>query len=83
VEFNWRAEEIRQAFKIKKINSKQLCEAVEVLELERVTAESVAEMPVTMPYQTMMQDDKGKDEDDSVESTKVKAIMLSSSKCKG
>jgi hypothetical protein len=50
-EFDWRAEEIMQAFKSKKIDSKQLRKAAEALELERVTMESVVETPVTTPYQ--------------------------------
>jgi hypothetical protein len=84
-EFDWRAEEIRQAFKSKKIDSKQLRKAAEALELERVTMESVAETPATTPYQTMTQDNKGEDkvEDDIPESTKVKVITPSSSKRKG
>jgi hypothetical protein len=49
-ECDWRAEEMRQAFNMKKINGKQLCKAVEALELERVTVDSVAEMPATTPY---------------------------------
>jgi hypothetical protein len=85
VEFNWRAEEIRQASKTKKINGKQLRKAAEALELERATVESVAEMLVTMLYQTTTQDDEGEDEiEDKVpELMRVKAIVLSSSKCKG
>jgi hypothetical protein len=55
-------EEIRQVFKIKKIDGKQLREAAEALELERATVESVTEMPVIMSYQTTMQDDEGEDE---------------------
>jgi uncharacterized OsmC-like protein len=50
VEFDRRAEEIRNAFKMKKIDGKQLCSVAEALELERATVESVAEMP----YQTTM-----------------------------
>jgi hypothetical protein len=49
-EFDCRAEEIRQAFKMKKINGKQLCKAAEVLELERATMESVAETPAATSY---------------------------------
>jgi hypothetical protein len=84
-EFDWRVEEIRNVFKMKKIDGKQLCEAVETLEPERVMVESVAEMPATMPYQTTTQDDKRKDEgeEEVPESTKVKVIMPSSSKHKG
>jgi hypothetical protein len=70
---------------MKKIDGKQLCKAVEVLELERVTMESVAETPATTQYQTTTQDDEGEDEVEVniPESTKVKAIAPSSSKCKG
>jgi hypothetical protein len=84
-EFGKRAEEIRQRFKMKKINRKQLCEAAEALELERVTVESDVEMPVTTPYQTMTQDDEGEDEieEEVPKLTKVKAITPSSSKHKG
>jgi hypothetical protein len=69
----------------KKIDGKQLRKAVEALELERATVECVAEMPATTPYQTMMQDNEGKDEveDEIPESTNVKVITPSLSKRKG
>jgi hypothetical protein len=84
-EFDRRAEEIRQAFKTKKIDGKQLREAVEALELEQVTVKSVAETPATTPYQTTMQDDEGEDEieEEVLELKRVKAIAPSSSKHKG
>jgi hypothetical protein len=46
---------------------------------------SVAETPAMMPYQTTMQDDEGEDKvkEEVPESTRVKAITPSSSKCKG
>jgi hypothetical protein len=83
--FDQRAEEIRQAFKMKKIDGKQLRKAVEALELEQATIESVAETLETMPYQTIMQNDEGEDEveDQVLELMKVKVIAPSSSKHKG
>jgi hypothetical protein len=55
------------------------------LELEWVTVASVAETPATTPYQTTTQDDEGEDEveEEVPESMKVKAVVPSSSKCKG
>jgi hypothetical protein len=55
------------------------------LELERAIADSVEKMLATTPYQTMMQDNGGEDEDEDeiLESTKAKAIMPLSSKHKG
>jgi hypothetical protein len=78
-------EDIRQAFKMMKIDGKQLREAAEALELERETVESVSETPATMPYQTTMQDNEGEDEiqDKVPESMRVKAITPLSSKRKG
>jgi hypothetical protein len=82
VEFDRWVEEIRQAFKMKNIDGKQLHKAVEALELERAMADSVTETPVTMPYQTTTQDDEGEDKvKDKI--SEVKAIAPSSSKCNG